>query len=98
MKRQSLEKTGALCHVTVSRDESKPGLKLLTRLSKEDFYNTWKVFDSELFEYKFKIFGKKITQPCRGGEKTFWLRLSEQDGILMGCYGCGFRQEIIKNQ
>lgn len=98
MKRQSLEKVGALCHVTVSRDESKPGLKLLTKLSAEDFYNTWKTFDSELFEYKFKIFGKKITQACHGGEKTFWLKLSEEDGTLMGCYGHGYKQEIIKNQ
>ena len=41
MKEVSLREFGALPHITVARDESKPDYPLLTKLSKDDYIKTW---------------------------------------------------------
>ena len=50
IKKVCMENLGALCHVTVSRDERKKGFPLLSNLPMDEFINTWKDFDSGLFE------------------------------------------------
>ena len=60
---------GAPCHLTVGRDASKPNeYSFLTNLSKEEYFETWKMFDSKMFEFKFSVFEKRRCEFCYAGE------------------------------
>lgn len=91
MKEICLKKTGALPHVTVARNNASSTLKLLTEYSESGYENIWGKFNSELFDLKMKLYGKKIKEYCYGGEWTFYLYLS--NGDLKQCY----KGEVIDN-
>lgn len=61
------DRIGALCHVSVSRDERKKGYPLLSKLSREQFIESWKTFDSELFKFKESIFEVRRKEFCYAG-------------------------------
>ena len=83
IKEKSLKEIGALPHITVCRIEN-GDVPLMSKLSKEDFINTWKEFDSELFNFKIKIFGEKRKEFCYAGAWSYTLQLV--DGTLRQCY------------
>lgn len=91
MKKICLNRTGALPHVTVARNNSSSTFKLLTEHSESDYENIWGEFHSELFNLKMKLYEKKINEYCYGGEWTFYLYLS--NGDLKQCY----KGEVIDN-
>ena len=98
MKRQSKAELGAWCHVTVPRSERDMStIPLLSNMSPDEFYNTWKVFDSPFFEYKFSVFGKKQTGFCHGGDWTMWLSMEEKTCRLCQCYCSYFSQDILSD-
>ena len=85
MKELAIKEVGAPCHITVARDErDMKNLPILTRMPLEEYYKTWSVFDSKLFEYKMSIFGVKRHEFCYAGEWVFSLDLGT--GILYPCY------------
>lgn len=96
MKRRTMEEVGAWCHLTVPRSEKDMSrIPLMTKMSQEEFYQTWKVFNSALFEYKFSVFGKKTMNFCYAGKWSYLLDMSS--GMLMQCYGgCGI-QNLYEN-
>lgn len=67
IKETCLKNLGALCHITVARDESKPGLPILSSLSREEYIKVWGQFDSPLFDFKMKIFGNPRREFCYNG-------------------------------
>ena len=67
LKRFSLDKFGALPHVTVARNEGTMDIEILSALNKDDYRKTWSSFDSELFEFKLDIFNKKRDEFCYAG-------------------------------
>lgn len=80
-----VREVGAPCHLTVGRDASKPGeYPFLTNLSKSDYYNAWKMFDSKMFEFKFSVFEHRRHEFCYAGEwmMPFYMR----DGRFTQCY------------
>lgn len=83
----SLDNFGALPHVTIARDELKPGYTLLTKHSLEDYKKIWSQFKSELFEMKMQIWEKKITQFCYAGDWAFQVELN--NGKITRCNGVG---------
>ena len=83
IKKLSMEKFGALPHITVARDE-RGEIPILTKLSKEDYIKTWSIFDSELFNFKMKIFGEKRKEFCYAGDWSFVLNLA--NGDIKQCY------------
>lgn len=95
MKKVSMEHLGALPHITVARDESKPGYPLLTKLSKEDYIKTWGQFDSMMFDYKISVFGVKRKEYCYAGNWTWTLNLIT--GTMKQCYQTNFFANIYKN-
>ncbi len=98
MKAQSLREVGAWCHVTVPRSERDLSkIPLLSKMSSTDFYNTWKVFDSAFFEYKFSVFGEKRKEFCYAGDWTLWLRMGENTCTLHQCYCSYHSQNIFEN-
>lgn len=96
MKQQSMEELGAWCHVTVPRSERDMStIPLLSNMSPNEFYETWRVFDSPFFEYKFSVFGKKQRGFCYGGDWTSWLDMGT--GLLSQCYCSLHKQNIFKD-
>lgn len=84
IKNFCMKKFGALCHVTVPRDERKPDYPLMTNLSRNDFRRTWQVFDSALFDFKESIFEVPRKEFCYAGKWSIVLNLSS--GEYYQCY------------
>jgi len=97
VKSFALDHFGALPHVTVARDEAKRNkeLPILTKLSKLEYENTWKGFSSDLFEFKYDIWSKKITDFCYAGQWSFTLNLC--NGETEQCYKSNKLQNIFEN-
>ena len=81
----SIEKFGALPHVTVGRDELKPGFKLLTKHSLVEYKKIWGQFNSALFDMKMQIWEKKIDKFCYAGDLAFQVELN--NGNITRCNG-----------
>lgn len=86
---------GALCHVTVARKNNSRNKRILTNLCSRQYYKTWNVFDSKLFQYKFSIFNKKRREFCYAGDWTLTMNLL--DGRVSPCYSYGAEQNIYEN-
>lgn len=80
----SFEHFGAAPHLTIARDDRTKGIVKLTKLSEEEYRETWKVFDSDFWEYKYSIFGKKQTEFCYAGCWSYTVDLAT--GKASRCY------------
>ena len=86
LKKVCRERLGALCHVTIARDDRTSGIDILSELSFEEYKQTWGQFKSELFQFKSEIFYQKRREFCYAGDWTAYLNL--ETGVLTQCY-CG---------
>ena len=91
IKNICLDKLGVLCHVTVGRDDRTEGVDILSGYSFEEYKKTWGVFDSELFDFKMKIFYQKRNEFCYAGDWGFVVNINT--GELRQCY----RESILDN-
>lgn len=85
IKEVCLKNLGVLCHITVPRDETKMGYPLMTSMTRQEFVNTWKEFDSELFTFKESIFEIPRKEFCYAGMWSFTVNLL--NGDYNQCYG-----------
>lgn len=96
MQQLAKKEVGATCHITVARNERDMSkINILTKMSREEYYKTWSIFDSKLFDYKFSIFGEKRTEFCHAGDWTTYLDMGT--GILYQCYKSLYNQNIFDN-
>lgn len=86
---------GALCHLTIPRDMTKENIVLLSKHNFNTFYNIWKVFDSDMFEYKATLWGEQRSEFCYAGAWSGMLNIG--NGNLRQCYGNCTRQNIMKD-
>lgn len=91
LKEYCIREFGALCHVTIARDDTEYRIGHLSELDFETYKKTWGVFSSELFKYKSEIYYKKRKEFCYAGEYTLVCDLSTGD--MKQCY-CG---KVIDN-
>lgn len=84
IKEWCMTNLGALCHVTVPRDERIEGFPLMTGMTRSEFVNTWKDFDSDLFKFKESIFEVKRNEFCYAGKWSIALNLVT--GEYKQCY------------
>lgn len=94
IKKLSIARVGALPHITVARDESKPDYPLLTKYTKEKYKKIWGSFDSMMFDYKISVFGEKRKEYCHAGNWTATLNL--MTGTLKQCYMTNYFTNIYK--
>jgi len=94
IKKFCIDNFGALCHVTVARDNAQKELPILTSLSKENYRKTWSVFKSPLFDYKLNVFNVKQTKYCYAGKLTATMNLGTGD--MFQCYQGKFIQNIYE--
>lgn len=86
VKTISMEKMGALPHITIARDDRTNGIDVLSKLPFNEYIKVWGQFDSALFDFKTTIFYKKRKEFCYAGDWTGYLNLDS--GSLRQCY-CG---------
>lgn len=94
VKKICLEHLGALCHVTIARDDRTNGIEILSKYSFDKYKNIWSTFDSELFNFKYNIFYKKREEFCYAGEWSVYINLGTGD--MRQCY-CGDVLDNIYN-
>ena len=75
---------GVMPHITFTRDGNKKGLDLLSDLPLEEYKNTWKIFDSNLFDMKCDLYKRKICENCYAGNWSY--RVNVVNGNLQSCY------------
>ncbi len=90
IKDMSLEKVGALPHITIPRDNFT--LELLSKYTMEEFLEIWGSFDSELLRFKSSSWGIKRKEYCYAGDWSFVLNLTTGD--LHQCY-CGKKVDNV---
>ena len=86
LKHVCLDNFGALCHVTIARDDRTDGIDILSKYSFDEYKKIWGVFDSELFRFKSSIFYVHRNEFCYAGDWSLYLNLIT--GRLTQCY-CG---------
>ncbi|MBR3755235.1 MAG: radical SAM protein [Clostridia bacterium] len=83
------EKAGAVCHVSIARDETDKDFPVLSKYSYDEYKKIWSVFDSNLFKFKSEIFYKKRKEFCYAGVWSFFVHLDSGD-----IYQCGYHKNI----
>lgn len=86
LKATCFREFGALCHVTIARDDRTEGIDILSSLSLEENKRIWGQFGSALYDYKMQLYHVKRTEFCYAGEWSGYLNL--ETGGLRQCY-CG---------
>ena len=86
LKKVCMERLGALCHVTIARDDRTDGIEILSQHSFTEYKKIWGQFDSALFQFKSQIFYQKRKEFCYAGDWSCYLNL--ETGELRQCY-CG---------
>lgn len=77
---------GALCHITIARDDRTKGIDVLSDYPFDEYKKIWGQFHSTLFDFKTNIFYQKRKEFCYAGEWSVYLNL--ETGRLTQCYGC----------
>ena len=86
IKEFSIREFGALPHITVARNEGTDDIALLTKYSREEYYNIWSQFDSALFKFKLSIFNQN--RKCDFCYAGLWsLAVDLESGLYSQCYG-----------
>ena len=91
VKKLCIEKVGAVCHLTVGRDDVNKRA-LLTSMSQQEYVKTWESFDSKMFQYKMEIYNTKRKEFCYAGMWSLYVNLSTGDACQ--CYGIQPNQNI----
>ena len=91
IKTDCMNNAGALCHVTTTFNYQKD-YALLTQLSKEEFVETWKQFNSPMFDFKMSVLNIKRHEYCYAGEYLIWVDAAS--GVSYQCYS-GRSQNIF---
>ncbi len=84
IKKICMEKAGAICHVTIPRDDTTLEHKLLSRYSLKELVEQWGEFDSSLLAFKSEIWGKRRCEFCYAGDWFFAVDLLT--GRMTQCY------------
>lgn len=84
LKEESVRYLGALCHVTIARNDAQREIPILTQMSEEEFYEKWGQFESPLFDFKKTIFGKHQNKFCYAGDWSVYVHLGTGD--MTKCY------------
>ena len=86
---------GAVCQITVGRNDLTGTKELLTNLNREEYENKWKAFNSNMFSFKLDIFERKIKEFCYAGAWSMYIDLGS--GAAKPCYGQMSNQNIFEN-
>lgn len=86
LKQYCLTNFGALCHITIARDDRTDGIDVLSNLRYDEYKKVWNQFESEMFKFKTDIFYQKRNEFCYAGDWSLYVNL--ETGRINQCY-CG---------
>lgn len=86
---------GAICQITVGRNDLTEKKELLTAMSRREYEEAWAKFQSTMFDFKLDIFQKKIENFCYAGAWTLYIDLGT--GAAKPCYGQLSNQNLFEN-
>lgn len=85
VKKEVESHVDALPHITIARNqESEKYIPILSKLSKKEYKNTWKTFNSDMFNFKMSVWGQKRNEYCYAGYWSGLLNIG--NGDLKACY------------
>lgn len=87
IKAFSMERFGALPHITIARNDRTKKIERLTSLPLDTYMQTWGAFDSGFFAYKSRIFGVRQTGFCYAGKWSLYIDLTTGDAVPCYCGG-----------
>lgn len=70
---------GALCQLTILRDDREADIPVLSSGHLEEYYREWESFDSDMLNYKRTIFGQHQGDFCYAGAWSFYFDLVTGD-------------------
>lgn len=92
----AVKEVGAPPHFTIARDENDPDvLPILTKLPLSEYKKIWGSYDSQLFNYKWGVFGVKRKEFCYAGDWSCFINLL--DGVMGQCYRTYTQQSIFED-
>jgi hypothetical protein len=95
IKEICMRELGALCHLSIARDESKPTIPRLSKYTESQARKIWGDFDSAMFKFKLPLFEKKRTEFCYAGLWSYCIDFGTGD--VNPCYRCEKTQNIFEN-
>ncbi|NLP46842.1 MAG: radical SAM protein [Epulopiscium sp.] len=95
IKKVCLEEVGALCHITIARDDRTKNIDVLSKYKFDKYVEIWKEFESPLFNFKSSIYQEQRNEYCYAGDWSLYLNLS--NGTLRQCYGGYIIDNIYNN-
>lgn len=95
IKKICKEKTGAVCHATIGRDDTKRTRGLLSKHDKETYQKIWEGIESPMLDFKLQMLGQRRKEFCYAGEWSLFVNL--YTGEAQPCYRQPYNQNIFKN-
>jgi len=84
IKDLSIKEFGALCHLTIARNDRKKEMPLLSNHSLREYAKIWSQFHSAMFDFKKTLFQVKRREFCYAGDWTAYINLGT--GKITKCY------------
>lgn len=95
IKSECMEHFGAPCHVTIPRDVTKPGYKLQSKHTIEEFAEIWGTFESDMLRFKLSTWEQPRKEYCYAGAWSGLLNIG--NGDFCCCYGSRVHQNIFED-
>lgn len=95
IKNFSMDKFGALPHLSIARNDKTDNIDYLTNLSMDEYDKVWGQFESDFWMFKKSIFKQKRHEFCYAGD--WLLQVDFETGNTNQCYRSRFTQNIFEN-
>ena len=95
LKKYCIDNFGALCQLTIARDDLTNSKEVLSQRSFEEYCKVWEQFDSSMFAFKRDIFLRKCKEFCYAGCWSLYVDMGT--GRAKPCYGQMYNQNIFDN-
>lgn len=95
VKKFSIEKFGALPHLSIARNDKTEKVEYLTGLTLDKYDEIWSQFNSEFWAFKKTIFMQKRREFCYAGD--WLLQVDLTTGVTKQCYRSRYTQNIFEN-
>ena len=79
-----MKNLGALCHLTIARNDLDKNITVLSKHTLAEYSEIWSQFDSEMFNFKKRIFQEKRKEFCYAGDWTAYINIGT--GKITKCY------------
>lgn len=95
LKSYCMDHFGALCQLTIARNDLINSKEVLSKRSFSEYCKVWEQFDSTMFSFKKDIFSRKCNEFCYAGCWSLYVDMGT--GMTKPCYGQMFNQNIFKD-